>query len=95
VRRLERQFSLYRTDFRDLRPEPEWHSGRSGADMVALLKASLQFSDLTDGAFDPTVQPLCSSTPNTFSSEKAGSRRSAGREADGGAGEIGPQWPCA
>ena len=31
VRRLERQFSLYRRGFRHLRPEPERHPGRSGA----------------------------------------------------------------
>jgi FAD:protein FMN transferase len=58
VRRLEAQFSLYRADsaIRIL--------NRTGilvspdADMVALLKASLFFAELTDGAFDPTVQPL-------------------------------------
>ena len=58
VRRLERQFSLYLADSAIcilnrsgilVAPEP---------DMVALLNASLQFSDLTDGAFDSTVQPL-------------------------------------
>ena len=38
--------------------------------MVALLKASLQFSDLTDGAFDPTVQPLWQLYAEHFSSEK-------------------------
>jgi thiamine biosynthesis lipoprotein len=61
VRRLERQFSLYRAESAIcalnrsgilVAPEP---------DMVALLKASLRFSDLTEGAF------RCgSSTPNTF-----------------------------
>src|SRR6266480_1259961 len=58
VRRLEQQFSLYRPDsaIRSL--------NRSGillnpdADMVALLKASRAFAELTGGAFDPTVQPL-------------------------------------
>ncbi|MGO8907901.1 MAG: FAD:protein FMN transferase [Bradyrhizobium sp.] len=58
VRRLEQQFSLYRAD------SAICSLNRSGilvspdADMVALLKASLFFGDLTDGAFDPTVQPL-------------------------------------
>ena len=70
VRRLERQFSLYRADSAIcalnrsgilVAPEP---------DMVALLKASLQFSDLTDGAFDPTVQPLWQLYAEHFSSEK-------------------------
>lgn len=58
VRRLEQQFSLYRAN------SAICSLNRSGilvspdADMVALLKASLFFGDLTDGAFDPTVQPL-------------------------------------
>ena len=38
--------------------------------MVALLKASLLFAGLTDGAFDPTVQPLWQLYANHFSSEK-------------------------
>ncbi|MCO5129170.1 MAG: FAD:protein FMN transferase [Xanthobacteraceae bacterium] len=58
VRRLERQFSLYdpASAIRAL--------NRAGvlvspdADMVALLNAALDFAALTDGAFDPTVQPL-------------------------------------
>ena len=70
VRRLERQFSLYLADSAIcalnrsgilIAPEP---------DMVALLKAALQFSDLTDGAFDPTVQPLWQLYAEHFSSEK-------------------------
>jgi FAD:protein FMN transferase len=70
VRRLERQFSLYRAD------SAICVLNRSGilvapeSDMVALLKASLQFSDLTDGAFDPTVQPLWQLYAEHFSSEK-------------------------
>ena len=70
VRRLEQQFSLYQA-----------HSAistlnRTGilvapdADMVALLNASLLFSDLTDGAFDPTVQPLWQLYADHFSSER-------------------------
>src|SRR6476646_9312131 len=70
VRGLERQFSLYRADSAIcalnrsgilVAPEP---------DMVTLLKASLQFSDLSDGAFDPTVQPLWQLYAEHFSSEK-------------------------
>lgn len=70
VRRLERQFSLYMADSAIcalnrsgvlVAPEP---------DMVALLRASLQFADLTDGAFDPTVQPLWQLYAEHFSSEK-------------------------
>jgi thiamine biosynthesis lipoprotein len=38
--------------------------------MVALLEASLLFADLTDGAFDPTVQPLWQLYADHFSSER-------------------------
>ena len=70
VRRLEQQFSLYRAD------SAICSLNRSGilvspdADMVALLKASLFFGDLTDGAFDPTVQPLWQLYADHFSSER-------------------------
>ena len=70
VRRLEQQFSLYRAD------SAICSLNRSGilvspdADMVALLKASLFFGDLTDGAFDPTVQPLWQLYTEHFSSER-------------------------
>ena len=69
VRRLEQQFSLYEASSAicDLNrtgilvsPDP---------DMVALLKASLFFADLTDGAFDPTVQPLWQLYADHFASE--------------------------
>jgi thiamine biosynthesis lipoprotein len=71
VRRLEQQFSLYQPDSAIcilnrsgilVAPEP---------DMVSLLKTSLYFSELTDGAFDPTVQPLWSLYANHFSMERA------------------------
>ena len=38
--------------------------------MVALLEASLRFADLTDGAFDPTVQPLWQLYADHFTSER-------------------------
>ncbi|MGY4284262.1 thiamine biosynthesis lipoprotein [Bradyrhizobium sp. LM2.7] len=68
VRRLEQQFSLYQPDSAIcilnrsgilVSPEP---------DMVALLDASLRFSELSDGAFDPTVQPLWQLYAGHFSS---------------------------
>jgi thiamine biosynthesis lipoprotein len=70
IRRLEQQFSLYRTD------SDIGALNRTGilvspdADMVALLEASLRFADLTDGAFDPTVQPLWQLYADHFSSER-------------------------
>jgi FAD:protein FMN transferase len=70
VRRLEQQFSLYRAG------SAICSLNRSGilvapdADMVELLKSSLFFGDLTDGAFDPTVQPLWQLYLEHFSSER-------------------------
>jgi thiamine biosynthesis lipoprotein len=70
VRRMEQQFSLYRPDSAIctlnrtgilVAPDPE---------MVALLKQSLIFSDLTGGAFDPTVQPLWRLYADHFASER-------------------------
>ena len=40
------------------------------AEMVALLKASLRYAGMTEGAFDPTVQPLWDLYTDHFSSEK-------------------------
>ena len=64
------------------------------ADMVALLKAALLFSDLTDGAFDPTVQPLWQLYAEHFSSEPARSDRATPGEARGSVGEGGSRWPA-
>ena len=70
VRRMEQQFSLYRPDSAIctlnrtgtlVAPDPE---------MVALLKQSLIFSDLTGGAFDPTVQPLWRLYADHFASDR-------------------------
>jgi FAD:protein FMN transferase len=70
VRRLEQQFSLYRTDSDICALNRTGILVSPGADMVALLKASLLFADLTDGAFDPTVQPLWQLYADHFSSER-------------------------
>jgi thiamine biosynthesis lipoprotein len=70
VRRMERQFSLYRPDSAIsvlnrtgilVSPDP---------DMVTLLEQSLFFSDLTGGAFDPTVQPLWRLYADHFASDR-------------------------
>jgi thiamine biosynthesis lipoprotein len=58
VRGLEQQFSLYRTDSAISILNRTGILVAPDADMVALLRTSLLFSDLTDGAFDPAVQPL-------------------------------------
>ena len=69
VRRLEQQFSLYRADSAISALNRTGILVSPDADMVALLKASLHFAELTDGAFDPTVQPLWQLHADHFSSE--------------------------
>jgi thiamine biosynthesis lipoprotein len=70
VRRLERQFSLYQADSAICTLNRTGVLISPDADMVTLLKASLLYSDLTDGAFDPTVQPLWQLYADHFSSER-------------------------
>jgi thiamine biosynthesis lipoprotein len=70
VRRLERQFSLYRADSDICTLNRTGILVSPDADMVALLKASLLFADLTNGAFDPTVQPLWQLYAGHFSSDR-------------------------
>lgn len=69
VRRLEQQFSLYRTDSAICALNRTGILISPEADMVALLKASLSFAEVTDGAFDPTVQPLWQLYAAHFSAE--------------------------
>jgi FAD:protein FMN transferase len=70
VRRLEQQFSLYRADSAICALNRTGILVSPDADMVALLEASLFFADLTDSAFDPTVQPLWQLYAGHFSSER-------------------------
>lgn len=69
VRRLEAQFSLYRTDSAICALNRTGICVAPDTDMVALLKASLFFAELTDGAFDPTVQPLWQLYADHFAAE--------------------------
>jgi len=73
VRRLEQQFSLYRTDSAISILNRTGILVAPDADMVALLNASLRFAEITGGAFDPTVQPLWQLHADHFSSGKPGS----------------------
>ncbi len=70
VRRLEQQFSLYRADSAISTLNRTGILVSPDADMVALLKASLRFAGITDGAFDPTVQPLWQLYADHFTSER-------------------------
>ncbi|AIB15668.1 thiamine biosynthesis protein ApbE (plasmid) [Azospirillum argentinense] len=58
VARLERVFSLYRTDSALARLNRDGVLDAPPADLVRLLSEAAAFSRRTDGAFDPTVQPL-------------------------------------
>ncbi|AWJ87809.1 thiamine biosynthesis protein ApbE (plasmid) [Azospirillum sp. TSH58] len=58
VARLERVFSLYRTDSALARLNRDGVLDAPPADLVRLLSEATAFSRRTDGAFDPTVQPL-------------------------------------
>lgn len=58
VARLERVFSLYRTDSALVRLNRTGRLDAPPADLLRLLAQSARFSQLTQGAFDPTVQPL-------------------------------------
>lgn len=68
VRGLEQQFSLYQPDSAISALNRTGILVSPDPDMVALLKASLHFAELTDGAFDPTVQPLWQLYADHFSS---------------------------
>ena len=70
VRRLEQQFSLYLADSAISTLNRTGILVSPDADMVELLKASLHFAALTDGAFDPTVQPLWQLYADHFASEQ-------------------------
>jgi thiamine biosynthesis lipoprotein len=58
VQRLERVFSLYRGDSAIATLNRQGFLEHPPTDFVQLLGRSEQFSRLTDGAFDATVQPL-------------------------------------
>lgn len=58
VERLERIFSLYRSDSAIVRLNREGRLASPPSDLLILLSRALEFARITDGAFDVTVQPL-------------------------------------
>ncbi|WP_454674788.1 FAD:protein FMN transferase [Achromobacter pestifer] len=58
LHRLESVFSLYRDDSALSRLNRQGFLNEPPADLLRLLSESRRCSQLTDGAFDPTVQPL-------------------------------------
>jgi len=58
VDRLDRLFSLLRKDSALVALNREGRLEAPAHDVVALMAAARRFAELSDGAFDPTVQPL-------------------------------------
>lgn len=58
VERLEKVFSLYRKGSEIRRLNAAGHLAAPSQDMRALLTKSQKISDLTEGLYDPTVQPV-------------------------------------
>lgn len=80
VARLERIFSLYRDDSAISRLNRDGRLDAPPVELVELLGQSLQFSELTGGAFDATVQPLWTLYATHFSrpgADPAGPKRAA------------------
>ncbi len=71
VARLERIFSLYRADSALAELNRVGALATPPADLVAVLQASHAFWELSDGAFDPTVQPLWRLFGDHFSASDA------------------------
>ncbi|MGI9490129.1 MAG: FAD:protein FMN transferase [Geminicoccaceae bacterium] len=67
VERLENIFSLYRENSEITRLNLDGHLDTPSPDLVTLLSTARQVSELTDGAFDITVQPLWRVYANHFS----------------------------
>ena len=73
IERLERVFSLYRSDSEVARLNGDGLLERPSLDLVHLLSQAQVFGGVTGGAFDVTVQPLWNIYASHF--QKAGSRR--------------------
>jgi FAD:protein FMN transferase len=58
IERLEKAFSLYRYDSEIARLNRSGRLEAPSHDLLVLLAECLRFSELSDGAFDVTVQPL-------------------------------------
>ena len=71
VRRLERLFSLYEDDSALVELNQRSVLVSPAPELVELLRLSQQYAALTDGAFDPTVQPLWELYAEHFSNRDA------------------------
>lgn len=71
VHRLEKIFSLYQDDSSLSTLNRHGVLDSPPTDLLRLLSQSRQFSELTDGAFDPTVQPLWRVYADYFTTPRA------------------------
>ena len=69
VARLEKIFSLYRDDSQLVRLNRSGRLSRPSADLLALLSQSREIHALTQGAFDPSIQPLWQAYANHFTQQ--------------------------
>lgn len=67
LNRLEAIFSLHRDDSEISRLNRDGRVNRPSADMLALLSEARHYSEISDGAFDITVQPLWNLYADHFS----------------------------
>jgi len=74
IERLEKEFSLYRSDSALSRLNRTGRLDQPSHDMVQILSESLYVADVTGGAFDISVQPLWSLYAQHFASPKADPR---------------------
>ncbi|MGI9436894.1 MAG: FAD:protein FMN transferase [Geminicoccaceae bacterium] len=74
IERLENIFSLYRPDSEISRLNRDGYLGAPSPDLISLLSTARRISDLTDGAFDVTVQPLWRLYADHFSQPDADPR---------------------
>ncbi|SFZ86879.1 thiamine biosynthesis lipoprotein [Devosia enhydra] len=58
IDRLDRIFSLYRKDSELVQLNSEGRLAEASADLVLVFEESLRIAHLSNGAFDPSIQPL-------------------------------------
>lgn len=69
LRRLEAIFSVYRPDSAISRLNTEGSLERAPADLVIMLERALSLAKISEGAYDPTIQPLWNLYFTHFSSD--------------------------
>ncbi|MGY3603986.1 MULTISPECIES: FAD:protein FMN transferase [unclassified Bradyrhizobium] len=92
ARRLERLFSLYREDSALVELNRTGVLVDPPAELVDLLEISLRYAELTNGAFDPTVQPLWRLYADHFSRAHADPNGPAPADVQLALANVGYRW---